>query len=154
MWWIELRGNLMTSVSKAVIAGIVLLAATPALAQDEWAQQVQKQMDKAAETLAGSGFHYGGYSHEGQLNKGASERLTVRLGGGSSQFVGLCDNDCSDIDLLVYDANGKKVDEDVENDDYPVVSVSPNGNSVYTLVVQMATCTADPCRYAVQQFAK
>ena len=143
----------MKSVSKTAFAGALLLAATPALAQDEWAQQVQKQMDKAAETLAGSGFHYGGYSHEGQINKGSSERLTVRLGG-SSQFVGLCDNDCSDIDLVVYDANGKKVAEDVEDDDYPVVSISPNGNAVYTLVVQMIKCSADPCRYAVQQFAK
>ena len=58
------------------------------------------------------------------------------------------------VTQLVYDANGKKVAEDVEDDDYPVVSISPNGNAVYTLVVQMIKCSADPCRYAVQQFAK
>jgi hypothetical protein len=144
----------MNTVSKALLAVAVLGVAAPALAQDEWAQQVEKQMDSVADKLSESGYHYGGYSHDGSLKQGGTERLTVRLGTGTTQFVGLCDNDCTDVDLGLYDANGKQIDEDVQDDDYPVVSVRPTGNAVYTLVVLMSKCSAEPCRYAVQQFVK
>jgi hypothetical protein len=133
---------------------MALLASVPVVAQDEWAGQVQKMMDNAAKKLADSGFSYGGYSHSGSLDDDASERLTLRLGTQSSQLVALCDGDCSDIDLVLYDDDGDKVDEDTQLDDYPVVSVSPSKNAVYTLVVRMAGCSSEPCRYAVQQFVK
>lgn len=138
----------------ALIAAGLGLVSAPVLAQDEWATQVQKMMDTAAAKLAENGYRYGGFSHSGSLKDDATERVTLRLGSGNSQVVGLCDNDCSDIDLAVFDANGKKVDEDVADDDYPVVSVAPTGNAVYTVVVTMAACSNSPCRYALQQFIK
>lgn len=131
-----------------------LLLAVPALA-DEWSEQVLGLLDAAAETYFSNGYHYGGYTHEGSLGDGDSERLTVRLGAGmESQLIAACDTDCSDIDLTLYDSAGREVDSDLQVDDFPIVSVRPDKDSAYTILVQMVDCEVDPCRYAIQQFVK
>lgn len=141
-------------ISMIVPATAALLLAAPALA-DEWSDQVQGLIEAAAESFFENGYHYGGYSHEGSLDDGGSERLTVRLGAGlETQLIGACDTDCSDFDLTLYDASGKEVAADLEEDDFPIVSTRPGKDAAYTILVQMVDCTADPCHYAIQQFVK
>jgi hypothetical protein len=137
-------------------AAIALVAAGPAAAfDDQWAQQVHRYMDAAAKPFFDRGYRYGGFSHSGSLNNAMKERLTVRLGAGlTSQIMGGCDKDCSDLDLVLYDAAGNQVDSDVQADDYPIVSTRPSSDAVYTLEVRMAKCSAEPCRYAIQQYVK
>lgn len=114
-----------------------------------------KLIDAAAETYFENGFRYGGFTHEGSLDDGGSERLTVRLGAGAdTQLIGACDTDCSDLDLTLYDSSGKEVDSDLQPDDFPIVSIHPARNATYTILVQMVECSADPCRYAIQQLVK
>lgn len=134
------------------IAGLLLAA--PAVA-DEWSEQVLGLLDAAAESYFENGYHYGGYTHEGSLEDGESERLTIRIGAGmETQLIGACDTDCSDLDLTLYDPAGREVDSDLQMDDFPIVSVRPNKDAAYTILVQMVECDADPCRYAIQQFVK
>lgn len=131
-----------------------MLAATPVMA-DEWSEQVQGLIEAAAETYIDNGYHFGGYSHEGSLDDGESERLTIRIGAGmETQLIAACDTDCSDIDLTLYDSAGKEVDSDLADDDFPIVSTSAGKDASYTILVQMIDCNADPCRYAIQQFVK
>jgi len=133
-----------------------LIAAAPAAAfDDQWAQQVKSYMDAAAKPFFDRGYRYGGFSHSGSLNDKTRERLTVRLGAGlTSQIMGGCDPDCSDLDLVLYDSAGTAVDSDVEADDYPIVAAKPARDAVYTLEIRMAKCSAEPCRYAIQQYVK
>jgi hypothetical protein len=137
-------------------AALALIAAAPAAAfDDQWAQQVKRYMDAAAKPFFDRGYHYGGFSYSGSLKNQASERLTIRLGAGmTSQIMGGCDTDCSDLDLVVYDSAGNQVDSDVQADDYPIVAVKPATDAAYTLEVRMAKCSAEPCRYAIQQYVK
>lgn len=144
----------MRRVLTFVPAIIALPLAAPALA-DEWSEQVLGLIDAAAETYFDNGYHYGGYTYEGSLDDGESERLTVRLGAGmESQLIGACDTDCSDFDLTLYDSAGREVDSDLQLDDFPIVSARPGKDGVYTILVQMIDCEVDPCRYAIQQFVK
>ena len=134
------------------IAGLFIAA--PALA-DEWSEQVLKLIDAAAETYFKNGYHYGGYTYEGSLDDGRSERLTIRIGSGmETQLIGACDTDCSDLDLTLFDSSGREVDSDVQVDDFPIVSVRPAKDAVYTIQVQMVECDNEPCRFAIQQFVK
>jgi hypothetical protein len=137
-------------------AALALIAAGPAAAfDDQWAQAVKRYMDAAAKPFFDRGYHYGGFSYAGSLRDKGSERLTIRLGAGlTSQIMGGCDKDCSDLDLILYDSAGNQVDSDVQADDYPIVAVKPSSVAVYTLEVRMAKCTAEPCRYALQQYVK
>jgi hypothetical protein len=138
----------------AAVAAILLLA-TPAVADDQWEQQVKRYMDAAAKPFFDRGYHYGGFFHLGSLKNGATERLTVRLGPGMrTQLMGGCDTDCSDLDLILYDSAGNRVAQDVEADDYPIVTVVPAADAAYTLEVKMVKCKAEPCRYAIQQYVK
>jgi hypothetical protein len=131
-----------------------LLFAAPAWA-DEWSEQVQGLIEVAAQTYVDMGYHYGGYFHEGSLDDDASERLTIRIGAGmETQLIGACDTDCEDLDLTLYDSSGKEVDSDLQLDDFPIISARPNKDAVYTILVSMADCDVDPCRYAIQQFVK
>jgi hypothetical protein len=144
----------MRRVITIVAAGSGLLAAGPVMA-DEWSEQVQGLIEAAAETYIGNGYHYGGYSHEGSLDDGESERLTIRIGAGmETQLIAACDTDCSDIDLTLYDSSGREVDSDVALDDFPIVSTRAGKDASYTILVQMVDCDAEPCRYAIQQFVK
>src|SRR3954454_17902130 len=137
-------------------AAIALIAAGPAAAfDDQWAQAVKRYMDAAAKPFFDRGYHYGDFSYAGSLNNSARERLTVRVDAGTtSQIMGGCDKDCSDLDLVLYDSAGNQVDSDVQADDYPIVAVKPATAAAYTLEVRMAKCSAEPCRYAIQQYVK
>ena len=144
----------MRGVFMMVAAGAAALAAVPVSA-DEWSDQVQSLIEAAAETYLENGYRYGGYSHEGSLKDGGSEQLTIRIGAGmETQLIGACDTDCSDFDLTLYDSSGRQVASDRELDDFPIVSISPRKDGVYTIMVQMIDCETDPCRYAIQQFVK
>ena len=137
-------------------AAIALVASGSAAAfDDQWAQQVKRYMDAAAKPFFDRGYHYGGFAYSGSLSNATKERLTLRLGAGmTSQIMGGCDTDCSDLDLILYDPAGNQVDADVQADDYPIVSVRPTSDGLYTLEVRMAKCSAEPCRYAIQQYVK
>src|SRR3954469_21269455 len=137
-------------------AVLALIAAGPAAAfDDQWAQQVKRYMDAAAKPFFDRGYHYGGFSYSGSLSNNARERLTIRLGAGlTSQIMGGCDTDCSDLDLVLFDSAGNQIDSDVQADDSPIVSTKPTVDAAYTLEVRMAKCSAEPCRYALQQYVK
>jgi hypothetical protein len=68
--------------------------------------------------------------------------------------VGVCDNDCSDLDLVLYDADGDQVDSDVQTDDVPIVQVTPRETMRYRVKVLMPTCKTNPCWYGIGVYGK
>jgi hypothetical protein len=70
------------------------------------------------------------------------------------QIMGACDTDCSDLDFVLYDGRGNQIDQDVELDDVPIVTVTPSRTGTFRVKVTMATCTAEPCRYGIGVFGK
>lgn len=136
-------------------AAAVVFAAMPAIAQDEWEQQVHTLIERAGETYSKNGYHFGGFTRNGSLRDGATERVTVRLASNvDNQLIGVCDTDCSDLDLILFDSNGRQVDSDVLDDDTPIIGISPSRDGVYTIEVRMVDCDENPCRYGIQQFIK
>ena len=72
--------------------------------------------------------------------------------GATYRFFGVCDEDCDDLDLVVYDARGNRVASDFAMNDRPVVNFTvPRGTSAtdYTVEVRMASCSYEPCQFAV-----
>jgi hypothetical protein len=84
------------------------------------------------------------------LSQGESDNYNVTLQGGRSyKLVGVCDNDCSDLDITLYDSDGDVVDRDLLDDDKPVVSVSGKSSGRYRMNVSMASCSTGVCYYSV-----
>jgi hypothetical protein len=84
------------------------------------------------------------------LNNGATATHFINLNANVSYTIGaVCDEDCTDIDMSLYDENGNLVSEDVLEDNYPVVNVAPIRNAQFRLVLSMFACSIEPCRYQI-----
>jgi hypothetical protein len=138
------------------VAGLFLTttAASPA-PQDEWVAQVRRQLQQYGRAVESRGYSLSHQILTGSLDNGESEMVSVRLNIGTLyQIMGACDNDCTDLDLTLYNAAGTEIDSDLQVDDYPVVSVEPGRTQSYRVKVTMARCSAEPCRYGIGIFGK
>jgi len=142
------RGSL--PIANAAPPAVVGTSTTSA---SEWASLAQRLFEAAGTKFAERGYGPTSFTHSGQLNNNASDRFPVHLSGQQTQILGACDNDCKNIDMQLLDSRGNVVGEDVENDDFPIVSTS-NQSGDYTIVVKMVSCAAAPCHYAVKMWAK
>lgn len=138
--------------SRSILVAIAVAGAAPALAQDEWTRQVDAQFEQAAPLIQEKGLSSRGARHYGSLADDTAERITVSVDFAPALFVGLCDNDCTDLDLVLLDSGGAVVDSDQLPDDYPIVTAPRPGS--YTVEVRMAACADAPCRYGVQAYSR
>ena len=60
-----------------------------------------------------------------------------------------CDMDCSDIDMWLYDASGNMIDEDVLEDDFPILEVTPTSSAQYSVRIEMFACSIEPCGFQI-----
>lgn len=131
------------------------LGAPPAAAQDDWVAQVRSLMQRIGRALEERGYTMTHRLYTGSLNNGAQENVSVELEGGREyQLAGVCDNDCSDLDLVAFDGQGNEVNGDREMDDHPMVGLTTAQAGTWRVQVIMASCSADPCRYGLAVFAK
>jgi hypothetical protein len=133
-------------------AGLSLLGVTGrAQAQpDQWNRQVSALLEQAASIATSNGMRRTHTPYIGSLRESATATHTVQLNAGTRyQLVGVCDNDCSDFDMRLFDPQGRMVSEDVLTDDTPVLSVSPGRGGTYTVRAIMTSCSSEPCRYGI-----
>lgn len=77
------------------------------------------------------------------LSNGQSVSYDGVLYAGEAVYA-TCDGDCTDIDILLYDANnGRLVGSDILPDAQPVVVAPYEGRFVIEVV--MASCRIEPC---------
>jgi hypothetical protein len=151
---IEFLGASMKSFLPGVVIVCTLLVclAIPdqTVAQEEWVTVVNDQLDAAGEVWSNDGFTLVRDPHKGYLENEKKERISFTLRGGVSyRFLGVCDNDCDDLDLTLYDPRGKTVAQDVATDDYPVLEITPEETGVYQVEIHMVNCSISPCYYGL-----
>jgi S1-C subfamily serine protease len=123
-------------------------------AADPWEAQVLRQIDQLEAMLVAEGATSGSRAVEtGALGVGESTEITVRLEAGAAYaLLGVCDVDCSDIDLGLYAPDGTLIDDDVRDSDLPYVVYVAATSGSYRIRVTMAHCDVAPCRYGVATF--
>jgi hypothetical protein len=90
----------------------------------------------------------------GGLGQGESRRATLPLVAGVPfRIVGLCDGDCSDLDLTLYDGSGKQIATDIAIDDTPLLNIEVDASGTYEVEVAMVTCSIEPCAWSVMAYA-
>jgi hypothetical protein len=136
----------------ALAAGAALLCASPAQAQDQWMRQVAAQLDAVVDALDTEGLSPAGDPHGGALSEGESEEVELELTAGSFLIIGVCDEDCTDLDLVLT-ADGDEIASDLEPDDTPALVVEVEEGGTLTLTVQMAACSSGPCRFGIGIFS-
>ena len=139
-------------VAAAFAPACLLLTAT-APAQAPTQDILDKVTEKATELFGEKGYSPTGWSNNGTLSQGAEKRVSVTLKGASVYtIVGMCDGDCSDLNLNLLDSSGNEVDNDLEDDDFPIVATSAAGS--YTLNVSMKACKSSNCRFRLVAYKK
>lgn len=114
---------------------------------DRYVNEVQRQLDRFARDSGYRRTHDLFFDH---LDDDQYQYVTVDLTAGVRYlFVGACDNDCSDLDFTLYDANGNYVDGDTASDDTPMVRVTPRRTGNFELRVRMYECSVNPCSWGV-----
>lgn len=126
-----------------------------AAGEDEFEKQVQQQIQQAGRELRQKGFTLTHQIFTGALKPDEIENVVFELDrGGTYVVLGVCDNDCKDLDLKLLNSSGREIDNDVQEDDAPVVAVAPTRNERYTVQAIMADCGKAPCRYGLGVFRK
>jgi hypothetical protein len=139
--------------SAAPLAGIAgNQPATQASSDEAYQASVIEQLESVSEQIG-----LGGYelidAYGDQLEDNASNVLPLILEEGVSYaIVGVCDKDCGDIDLALYDENDSQVSLDEERDAYPIVEVTPQWTGDFNLKVDMPNCPASYCYYGIGLF--
>lgn len=137
-------------------------AALPAVAapvqpmqQTNYQQQILERLANVEQAFASQGFQQMAAPVTGQLQQGAYADTPATLEvGGDYRIIGVCDSDCGDFDLILYDQNGNVVSQDNLQDPTPVVSVAPQWTGPFTVRAQMHNCTVQPCYYALVLYGR
>ena len=133
----------------AVLCALVALPATLSPTQD-WEEQVAAQIEAIHQEIAPD-FEYASDMVIGEIYAGDSDGFGMTVQGDAQYIiVAVCDADCGDLDLVIYDPEEEEAAADVELDDYPVLSVQGEGE--YWVEILMTDCQAETCLYAVQAF--
>ncbi|MES1156583.1 MAG: hypothetical protein ABUL73_02280 [Alphaproteobacteria bacterium] len=148
---------------KALAAGFILLALTSASVQ---AQPVAHQ--QAPQTAAAQAQTYLQTGMAAHTAKGYARDATIpdllqplrldhpflwpiRLKAGVNYRVyGACDNDCQDMDMEIYGADGVLVDRDLNTDDTPFVQITPPTDGRYYVRLWVYQCNSEPCFVAAR----
>lgn len=137
----------------ACLIGILMMTATPigasAQSLDRW---VADMLEGIREGMAEGGRILAHAPFTGTLDAGESASLHVHTCSGILYTAqGICDFDCTDLDLTAYDPSGDVLDSDVQPEDFPVLAFTAAESGITTLSVEMVSCT-DSCDWGVQLF--
>jgi len=147
----------MVRAAVAVLAGAVMLVApqTAVAQSSQWDSQVEEQLASTGQLFSAHGFEPTHDTYTGTLRTSEFEYLTVTLHAGTRYaLVGMCDTDCRELDLELYNADGREVEADREPNDAPLVAASPDVTQQYRLKVIMSTCSASPCYYGIGVYSR
>ncbi len=121
---------------------------------EDWERSVAVQLLRAMALYAREGWTALDDRSLGYLEVDEVDGMRATLRPGSYMALAVCDDDCSDIDLAVFDGSEKALDRDVLEDAFPVVDFSVPRKGDYSFVASMVECSYEPCYYAIQLFRR
>ena len=144
-----------TFSASAFIAGLTVLFPQAALATNRSVEQITQQLASAAVLMYGDRYRVTHEPTVSTLRDRGKQLVSVNLRSGVTYgLVGVCDNDCADVDLKLYDENYNLIDADIRSNDTPVVTVTPRWSGRYYVEVDMENCRVNYCYYGIGIFGR
>ncbi len=144
------------SVALSRVIPMIALMVLPSALQAQssrWDRQVVRYARETTRKLGAQGFVQAGESRSGALNTTESTSFTVTLRAGYSYVVtGVCDDDCKELDLALYAANGYEVDAARDAGNASILRVAPRETMAYRVKVIMTKCRMNPCSFGIAVF--
>ena len=90
----------------------------------------------------------------GKIKERVEVPFTTRLSSDVSYTIlGVCDKNCSDLNLTLKNQKGDKIANDEKQDDISVISFTPAENSDYKITARPDKCTTEKCDFGMVLFA-
>lgn len=113
------------------------------------------QLQQASAALGQQGFQMVGQPATGGLSQGQITDVPAQLNQGYDyRVLGVCDRDCADLDLGLFDANGQLLTQDTSTTSQPFIGAQPSYNGNFVVRVNMYNCSVAPCYFAVALYAR
>ena len=143
-------------VQKAAAALIALaLVASPTASGQDLRDYLTQQLDNQEPNNAERGFAHAVGPLAGTLASSRAAQLPLTLRAGQEiRIVGVCDQECGDLDIRVLNPRGQIIAQDVRGNDHPVVDLRADMFGQHTIEVGMIDCDAPRCRYAVNVYTR
>ncbi|WP_338606799.1 hypothetical protein V6617_09780 [Pelagibacterium nitratireducens] len=137
----------------ALSAAGLSLAALPAMSQNVHISRLYEQVLENIEYTK-PGFFLDSFGVV-RLNEGATTRIELDVPTNTAiEIMGDCDEDCTDLDLGIYNAAGKLLGEDRYDDYYPIVSFVSEDDGRLALELDLVDCDAAYCYTAYSVFVE
>ena len=144
----------MKRIVAAVLGAALVSFAPAAMAENEYETAVRGFLD-SQHNISGFSKDRGTSDWVGGLRSGQPQYWEVQLARGATYtLVGVCDSDCKDVDMEVYDGGGRSVGSDVLDDDYPRVQVTPSSSGTFSVKIWLHECSREPCYAAARVLRK
>ena len=133
-----------------VFVALIGLPSSAVTQGKRWERQVRAQLDRTVAALQGSSPGSARTLIVGPLNTEESESLVVQMQAGTTyDIVGACDEDCSNLHLLLSTASGNDMAVDRSSENRPVLRFKVRESGSYRVRVTMAACRVNPCWFGV-----
>lgn len=128
----------------------ITLFGIPVSAQTAYEEKIEQELLTVTNLLAQEGFSPSHDYEIGSLLDGTNDYLTLFLRGNKKYaIIAICDEDCKDIDIKVFDDNNNLVAIDEKKDATPIVTISPRWSGKFTIKVSMYNCIENYCYYGL-----
>jgi len=151
----------MYSLLPEIVAGavlcapLVLLPPTFAQAQSRHVEHIRARLQEATALFGDAGYSATHDPYINSLNDGHFRTSTLTLQKGVTySILGVCDEDCADIDLVLFDENQNRIDADSLANAYPMLEVTPRWTGTFTIRAEMHDCAYSPCYYGIGVFGE
>lgn len=111
---------------------------------------MQDQLRRTLTTLGVKQSARAAATKTGVLNAEESAWFAVTLSAGVSySIVGVCDNDCSKLQLVLTTPDHNELAIDRRSENFPVLRFTPRDTRVFHVKIVMEMCQVSPCWYGV-----
>ena len=147
--------GLWVQKAAAALIALALVAGSTASAQTDLRDYLTRQLDSQEPDNADRGFAHAVGPLSGALASDGAAQLPLTLRAGQQiRVVGVCDEDCNDLDLRIMNPRGEVIAQDTRGNDHPVVDVRADMFGQHIIEVGMVDCRAPRCRYAVNVYTR
>ena len=142
----------LSTPATTVAVGVLGSTAEPGVIPGE---DMSGRLTLVGAEFASLGFTEIGDERVGSLNNDQVFTVPITLQAGTEyRVVGVCDQDCFDLDLALRDPRGQEVDSDVLEDALPILAHVPDTTGEYRVDVIMIACGLEPCSYRLAAYAR
>lgn len=108
-------------------------------------EYVDRQLGRQTDAMERRGYALVGQPRFGALQRGVYEEFDFELEPGNYEIRGVCDQNCSQLALHVYDRLGQPVPQTGRADDSPIAFVRAHGEGTVRVRARMMSCQWESC---------